>query len=75
MPNYDLKDLAYRQFAEKIMGEAEATNVSAQTMVGACLVILRGLYSVLPPDLKRDYCYNLQRFVKEMEAHDATAVM
>lgn len=67
---YDLKELTYSGFAEQITILAEKHKVSVPVMIGACLMILRGLYATLPIEMKREYCFNLHRFVGELEAQN-----
>lgn len=64
---YNLKELTYSGFAEKITILAEENKVGVQVMVGACLMILRGLYATLPKEIRQDYTGQLHRFVNELE--------
>lgn len=63
----DVRDLAYKAFSEKIMHIADLEQVSPPVMIGACLMILRGLYAVLPPERREGYVSSLHRFVNELE--------
>lgn len=65
---YDLRELSYSAFSEKIMTLAEENKVDAKTMIGACLMILRGLYTILPPELQQDFADSMHRFINELEA-------
>ena len=71
---FDLRDLSYSGFAEKIMILAEENKVGVQVMIGACLITLRGLYAVLPKEVRPDYCNDLRRFVNELEHQNPRVV-
>lgn len=70
--SYDLRDLTYSGFAEKIAALAEQEKVGAQVMIGACLLLLRGLYATLPIFIKRDFIDSLHRFAAELEHQNPT---
>jgi hypothetical protein len=59
-----------RHYADKMLKLAEELNISTITMFGTCLTMIRGLYTVLPKELKADYLANLHRFINELEHHD-----
>lgn len=68
--SYDIRDLSYSDFAEKITHLADEHKVGAPVMIGACLMILRGLYASLPMEMKYGFCFQLHRFVNELEAQN-----
>lgn len=71
---YDIKDLTHSAFAEKIMTLAEQHKVGVPVMIGACLITLRALYTVLPAPAKRDYINDLHRFLNELEHQNPTVI-
>jgi hypothetical protein len=66
----DLQEQAIKHYADKMLALAETLKIHPVTMFGACLAMIRGLYSVLPGEIKKDYLLNLHRFINELEHHD-----
>ena len=71
---YDIRELAYEQFSHRILEVADIEQVKPQVMLGACLLVIRAVYSVLPKELRRDYASALMRFANELEKEGVAGV-
>lgn len=69
-----LQEQAMKHYADKMLALAETLKVHPTTMFGSCLMMIRGLYTILPKEIKQDYLNNLHRFLNELEHHNPEVI-